>query len=82
MCGFLNCTDQSFGWSNHEEQVVQEMWHVWGGMEIHTGFQQETLRERDNLEDTVVVGMITLKYFKNEIGGGGVDLCGSGQGAG
>jgi hypothetical protein len=44
-----------------------------GRREMDTGFWWENHRERDNLEDTVVVGRIILKYFKNGNGGGGVD---------
>ena len=38
---------------------------VWGRREMHTGFWLENHKERDNLEDTVVVGRIILKYNKN-----------------
>jgi len=39
------------------------MWHVWGRGEAYTGFWCGNLRERDNLEDPGVDGMIILRWI-------------------
>jgi hypothetical protein len=39
------------------------MWHIWGSREVHTGFWQGKLRERDNLENLSVDGRIILKWI-------------------
>ena len=54
------------------------MWDVWGRREMDTGFWWENQKGKRQLGRQVVVGRIILKYFKIGIGGGGVDLGGSG----
>ena len=34
------------------------MWHVWGLIEVYTGFWWGSLRERDHLEDPGIEGWI------------------------
>ena len=51
------------------------MQHVWGGIEVYTGFWWGNMRERDNLEDPDVDWRIILRC-----GGYGLDRAGSGQG--
>ena len=60
------------------------MQHVWGRVEVYTGFLWENLRERDHLENTGVDGRIILRWiFKTSVGcrgGGGHGLDSSGSG--
>jgi hypothetical protein len=37
------------------------MWREWGKLEISTGLRQETVKERDHLEDIDVDGWVILK---------------------
>lgn len=37
--------------SNQEGSDGQGMWHTWGTTEIHTGFWQESLTEKEHFED-------------------------------
>jgi hypothetical protein len=39
------------------------MWHVWGRVEVYTGFWWKKLRERDHLEDPNVDGRIILRWI-------------------
>jgi hypothetical protein len=39
------------------------MWHERGGKEVHTGLWWGNLRERDHLENLVIVGMVILKWI-------------------
>jgi hypothetical protein len=39
------------------------MWHVWGKIEVHTGFWWGDLREGDHLGDPGVDGRIILKWI-------------------
>jgi len=48
------------GWWNREERVGCGVWHLWWGLEVHTGFWLGQLRDRDHWEDLVVHGRIIL----------------------
>jgi hypothetical protein len=43
---------------------LEGTWDVCAGREMHTGFEWENHKERDNLQDTVVAGRIILRYLK------------------
>jgi hypothetical protein len=49
----------------------QDMWHVWGRVENHTGLQWGNLREGDHLEETGVDKRIILKLIFERLDGGG-----------
>jgi hypothetical protein len=41
------------------------MWHVWGRVEVYTGFWWVSLREREHLGDPSVAGRIIQADTKN-----------------
>jgi len=44
------------------------VWHVWWGLEVHTGFRWGQLRDRDHSENLVVHERIILKcIFKGQM---------------
>jgi len=47
---------------------LEGTWVVCAGRKMHTGFEWENHKVRDNLEDTVVAGRIILRYLKNRTG--------------
>jgi hypothetical protein len=48
----------------------QDMWHIWGRGEVHTGLSLGNLREGDHLEDPGVDGRIILKWIFERLGVG------------
>jgi hypothetical protein len=44
------------------------MWHVWVRVEVHIEFWWGNQRERDNLEDISLNGIIVLKYIFKKCG--------------
>jgi len=52
---------------------LEGTWVVCAGRKMHTGFEWENHKVRDNLEDTVVAGRIILRYLKNRTGVAGED---------
>jgi hypothetical protein len=49
-----------------------------GMREVHTGFLEENLRDRDHLEEPSVDGIILIVSCRNGMGWHGVDSCGLG----
>jgi hypothetical protein len=48
----------------------QDVYHVWGREEVHTGFKWGNLRVGDHLKNTGIDGRIILKWIFERIDGG------------